>query len=67
MHYGLRLIERCQWEFWNFVSHFIHTRSYAALWAADLDWIIGPGSSFWTGEEGKGRKKTKTSRTRGHN
>ena len=21
------------------------TRSYAALWAADLDWIVGPGYS----------------------
>ena len=24
----------------------IHTRSYAALQAADLDWIIGPGYSL---------------------
>ena len=24
----------------------IITRSYAALWAADLDWIIGPGYSL---------------------
>ena len=23
--------------------HFIFTRSYAALRAADLDWIVGPG------------------------
>ena len=28
MHYGLRLIERCQWEFWNFVSHFIHIQIF---------------------------------------
>ena len=25
---------------------FNYTRSYAALWAADLDWIIGPGYSL---------------------
>ena len=33
---------RCWW--WQFV--FIITRSYAALLAADLDWIIGPGYSL---------------------
>ena len=25
---------------------FVITRSYAALWAADLDWIVGPGYSL---------------------
>ena len=24
----------------------MNTRSYAALWAADLDWIVGAGT-FW--------------------
>ena len=33
------------------------TRSYAALWAADLDWIVGPGY----------RHRHKTWQTRGHN
>ena len=28
------------------ISHFNYTRSYAALWAADLDWIVGPGYSL---------------------
>ena len=38
------------------------TRSYAALRAADLDWIVGPG------EGGQGRNKQKRdSLTRGHN
>ena len=27
-------------------KEFVHTRSYAALRAADLDWIVGPGYSF---------------------
>ena len=27
-------------------SSFPLTRSYAALWAADLDWIVGPGYSL---------------------
>ena len=26
-------------------KEFVHTRSYAALRAADLDWIVGPGYS----------------------
>ena len=34
--------------------NFMHTRSYAALRAADLDWIVGPGYSLG-------------SQTRGHN
>ena len=25
---------------------FLNTRSYAALWAADLDWIVAPGYSL---------------------
>ena len=28
-----------------FLHFFYHTRSYAALRAADLDWIVGPGYS----------------------
>ena len=28
------------------ILHILHTRSYAALWAADLDWIVGPGYSM---------------------
>ena len=37
-----------------FLSHhhhhlFLHTRSYAALRAADLDWIVGPGYSLGAG------------------
>ena len=36
------------------------TRSYAALRAADLDWIVGPGYSHnWPGEGGQGRNKQK--------
>ena len=27
-------------------QRFYFTRSYAALWAADLDWIVGPGYSL---------------------
>ena len=38
------------------------TRSYAALRAADLDWIVGPGY-----RRGAGQEYTKTSLTRGHN
>ena len=30
----------------SFFCLFSHTRSYAALRAADLDWIVGPGSSL---------------------
>ena len=56
------------------VSHvlFVTTRSYAALRAADLDWIIGPGYSsggyilggvttdlFGRGRGGQGRNKQK--------
>ena len=29
-----------------FVNLFVSTRSYAALRAADLDWIVGPGYSL---------------------
>ena len=28
------------------MSLFVNTRSYAALRAADLDWIVGPGYSL---------------------
>ena len=31
-------------RFWNY-QKIINTRSYAALRAADLDWIVGPGYS----------------------
>ena len=39
-------------------SSFFATRSYAALRAADLDWIVGPGHN-WPGEGGQGRNKQK--------
>ena len=42
----------------------ILTRSYAALWAADLDWIVGPGYSL--GRHTQGNQKRHW-RTRGHN
>ena len=32
-------------SFGNELCNFRVTRSYAALWAADLDWIVGPGYS----------------------
>ena len=43
---------------------FWETRSYAALRAADLDWMVGPGYSHtrghnWPGEGGQGRNKQK--------
>jgi len=28
------------------IVHIKTTRSYAALWAADLEWIVGPGYSL---------------------
>ena len=42
------------------IQIFLSTRSCAALRAADLEWIVGPGYS-------SGRNKAKTSLTRGHN
>ena len=46
IHVGLHIT-------FSFVAHvsfhdqqFDTTRSYAALWAADLDWIVGPGYSL---------------------
>ena len=32
---------------------FEYTRSYAALRAADLDWIVGPGYSLWRVHSGE--------------
>ena len=38
----------------------LKTRSCAALWAADLDWIVGPEYSLGGKEEGvQGRNKQK--------
>ena len=41
-------------------KHFFLTRSYAALRAADLDWIVGPGYSL--GRVYPGEKPWKTNR-----
>ena len=44
------------------ICFFVSTRSYAALRAADLDWIVGPGYSL-----GCRNKQKRHLPTRGHN
>ena len=51
-------------------EHFLTTRSYAALRAADLDWIIGPGYSsvttdLWDGGGGGAGISKNVTDTRG--
>ena len=42
----------------NHILDFDNTRSYAALRAADLDWIVGPGYSLGRGNSGEKPWKT---------
>ena len=43
---------------------FVQTRSYAALRAADLDWIVGPGYSLGRVHSGINKNVTDTKRDR---
>ena len=42
------------------------TRSYAALRAADLDWIVGPGYSLGRGHSGKKTMKNQPGTMKNH-